>query len=98
MWAAASLQKRGRSSLLPVAGSTWSRPALLAAAPIALAQFWGPGSIPRVLEIWESSGLRFCHSGAAVNSLLEASLYLDVLRSPFLGIGSPPQVSLSFKN
>lgn len=96
MWAAASLQKRGRSSLLPVAGSTWSRPALLVAAPIALAQFWGPGS--SLLEIWESSGLRFCHSDAAVNSLLEASLYLDVLRSPFLGIGSPPQVSLSFKN
>lgn len=60
----------------------------LAAAPLC----WKFGRAPA-----SASALRFCHSRAAVNLLLEASLYLDVLRSTFLGIGFPPRLAYLLK-
>lgn len=97
-----SLQKRGRSSLFPVAGSTWSQPALLAAAPIALAQFWGPCSSPSVLEIWEGSGFCLCPQVlpfSCCSQLAAGSLPLSGCSQEYLsGNRFPSQVSLSFKN
>lgn len=90
------------SQVLPAQCSVaWQQPepasAVRPAAPLALAQHRAitHRKFGRAPAFASSRG--FCPSGAAAKSLLEASPYLDVLRSHFLGLGFPPRLAYRLK-